>query len=370
MLKLDSVTVKAGDFSLSQISMNISSNECHALLGPSGSGKSTLLETIIGFREALGGRLHLNGQELTRIPVEKRGIGYVPQHLALFPNLTVEQNILYGIRIRRIRDNGYFDLAGQLIEEVGLTPLVSRYPATLSGGERQRVALARALASAPRLLVLDEPFSALNESLRRELWNLLKKLLMKNKIPTLMVTHDLEEAFFLGEQISVLIDGTLHQSDAKAVVYRKPATVQVARFLGIRNLFHAKVIGKDDSFVMLDCQELRTQLAVARNPSDRFVPDTGSPVIVGILPELVSLLRDGQTIPACEARLDGYVIDSMDTGRGINLYFRPSGCDVVLEVTAGMREAASMNLTKLEIGLAPSCLFCVPTKPPVKKSIN
>ncbi len=361
MLKLDEVIAKAGDFTLAPVSLLISSNECHALLGPSGSGKSTLLETIIGFRKPLEGRLHLNGQELTTIPVENRGIGYVPQRLALFPHLTVEQNILFGIRTRRVREPEYFDLARRLIHEVGLAPLISRYPDTLSGGEQQRVALARALASAPRLLVLDEPFSSLNESLRRELWKLLKKLLVNIKTPTLMVTHDLEEAFFLGERISVLIEGRLHQSDSKAIVYRKPATVEVARFLGIRNLFPAKAIGRDDSFIMLDCPALRTRLAVNRSSNDRFVPDIGSSLIVGILPELVYLCCNGQPDPPATARLDGEIVDLIETGRSINMFFRPNGCDVVLEVSAGLREAAFLDLAKVEIGLAASHIFCLPT---------
>ncbi len=360
MLELHEVTVKAGDFLIKPFSLCMGGSECHALLGPSGSGKSTLLETIIGFRHPHGGRLHLDGQELTNVPVENRGIGYVPQRLALFPHLTVQENILFGIRTRRVRETRYFKLAEGLIEEVGLAPLVSRYPETLSGGERQRVALARALASAPRLLVLDEPFSSLNESLRRELWNLLKRLLLNNKIPTLIVTHDLEEAFFLGERISVLIEGRLHQTDTKAVVYRKPATVDVARFLGIRNLFPAKVIGRQGSSIMLDCELLKTHLAVAQSPADQYVPEMESQVMVGILPELVNLLQNHQATPPGIARLNGEVIDVIETGRGINFSFRPKACDVVLEVTAGPREAAALDLSVINIGLAASHLFYVP----------
>lgn len=357
MLKLDKITAAAGDFSLFPFSLSMRADECHALLGPSGSGKSTLLETIIGFRKPTGGCLYLEGQELSGIPVENRGIGYVPQRLALFPHLTVRQNILYGIRIRRIRESGYFELAERLIEEVGLGPLISRYPETLSGGERQRVALARALASAPRLLVLDEPFSALNESLRRELWILLKKLLDHNKTPALMVTHDLEEAFFLGERISVLIDGNLHQSDSKTAVYRKPATVEVARFLGIRNLFPAKILDRDDSRLMLECPALKTRMPVMRSPNDHYVPDIGEDVIVGILPELVSLLYDVHSNPPSETRLGGEIVNSIDTGRGISLQFRPGGCDVVVDVSVGLREAAYIGNGKSEIGLSAVNLF-------------
>ncbi|MBN2319980.1 MAG: ABC transporter ATP-binding protein [Acidobacteria bacterium] len=360
MLRLDNVSVKAGDFSLSPVSLSMHKEERHVLLGPSGSGKSTLLEAVIGFRKPHGGRLFLDGRELSRIPVENRGIGYVPQRLGLFPHLTVRQNILYGIRIRRVKEPKYFELAERLIEEVGLGPLVSRYPETLSGGERQRVALARALASAPRLFLLDEPFSALNESLRRELWILLKKLLEHNKIPTLMVTHDLEEAFFLGERISVLIEGKLHQSDAKTVVYRKPATVEVARFLGVRNIFPARILGKDHSCLILNCPVLKTRLSVNRSHNDHAVPEIGDEIMVGILPELVYLNHIDRSDASSQVSLKGEVIDSIDTGRGINLQFRPEGCDVALDVSVGLREAVSVNIGKAEVGLAAANLFWVP----------
>jgi len=360
MLRLDNVFVKAGDFSLSPVSLSMRKEERHVLLGPSGSGKSTLLEAIIGFRRPHRGSVFLDGQELSDISVENRGIGYVPQRLGLFPHLTVRQNILYGIRIRRVKESKYFELAERLIGEVGLGSLVSRYPETLSGGERQRVALARALASAPRLFLLDEPFSALNESLRRELWILLKKLLDHNKIPTLMVTHDLEEAFFLGERISVLIEGKMHQSDAKTVVYRKPATVEVARFLGIRNLFPARIIDKDDSCLILDCPALKTRLPVNRSRNDHIIPEIGDEIIAGILPELVHLNHINQSDASSLVRLNGEVIDIIDTGRGIKLQFRPEGCDVVLDVSAGLREAALVNVGNAEVGLAAANLFWVP----------
>jgi ABC-type Fe3+/spermidine/putrescine transport system ATPase subunit len=360
MLRLDNVSVKAGDFSLFPVSLNMGKGERHVLLGPSGSGKSTLLEAIIGFRKPHSGSLFLDGMELSAIPVENRGIGYVPQRLGLFPHLTVRQNILYGIRIRRVKEPKYFELAERLIEEVGLGSLDSRYPETLSGGERQRLALARALASAPRLFLLDEPFSSLNESLRRELWTLLKKLLDHNKIPVLMVTHDLEEAFFLGERISVLIDGRLHQSDDKTVVYRKPATVEVARFLGIRNLFPARIIDRDDSCLILDCPALKTRLPVNRSSNEHAVPDIGEEVIVGILPELVYLNPMNPACALSQVRLNGPIIDSIDTGRGINMQFRPEDCDVVLDVSAGLRDEAFVTIGKAEVDLAATNLFWMP----------
>jgi ABC-type Fe3+/spermidine/putrescine transport system ATPase subunit len=362
MLTIEELIVKAGVFQLGPVSLQIKSGERHALLGPSGSGKSTLLESVIGFRRTRKGRLLIDGRNMINEPVESRGIGYVPQQLALFPHLTVRDNIYFGMRMRRLREIRHSELAEILIEEAGLSSLTSRYPETLSGGERQRVALVRALASGPRLLILDEPFSALNETLRRELWSLVKKLSVETKVTTLMVTHDFEEAFVLGEQISVLIGGKLHQSDVKEIVYRRPATAEVARFLGINNLFPADVIGRDGNFILLDCPSLKTHLVVTPGMEGKEAPAEGTAVMVGIWPERVALRRRGQPQMPSEVRLEGEVVRLVDNGRGISLSFRPNGCSVLLEVIAGPREMENLKLTEMQTGLAASHLFYVPVE--------
>jgi ABC-type Fe3+/spermidine/putrescine transport system ATPase subunit len=163
MLKLEKVTAKAGTFTLKPLDLEIPPGECHALLGPSGAGKSTVLELIVGFRKLQSGNIFLNGRNQANIPVERSNIGYLPQRLALFPHLTVRDNILYGIRCRRTPASPDLKMVASLIKAMGLTQFENRKPTHLSGGERQRVALARALAPAPDLLILDEPFSSLNE---------------------------------------------------------------------------------------------------------------------------------------------------------------------------------------------------------------
>ena len=237
MLKCEKITTKAGSFRLEPLDLEITQGECHTLLGPSGAGKSTALELIVGFRELQSGRIILNGRNLENVPVEQRNIGYLPQNMALFPHLTVKENILYGIRSRRKPDKHDIESIDSLTEAMGVKKLENRKPLHLSGGERQRVALARALAPAPELLILDEPFSALNESLRSELSILLKELQQTYNLTTIIVTHDLEEAFFFSEKIHILINGRLHQSGPKNEIFNRPITASVARFLNYRNIF-------------------------------------------------------------------------------------------------------------------------------------
>ena len=360
MLRLESIGVRTGTFTLEPLSLAMASRETHVLLGPSGSGTSTLLELIVGFRTPLSGRILMNGRDLAHVPVERRGVGYLPQQLALFPHLTVKENILYGIRCRRKPTATDLALMDALTRELGIDQLKRRLPTNLSGGERQRVALARALAPAPALLILDEPFAALNETLRKELRGLLKGLLREYRLAALMVTHDLDEAFFLGEYISILIDGRLHQSGAKKDVFRRPATVEAAHFLGIRNLFPAEVIGKESGFTLLDCQSLRTRLIVENSSADFSETKVGDAVTVGIRPELVALRRyDHKELPG-EVRLEGEVVDLTETGRGVTLSFRPRASDVLLEVTAGLLEAAALDLAEIQIGLLAPHLFCIP----------
>ena len=360
MLRLEKVAARIGEFNLGPLDLTVTRGECHALLGPSGSGKSSVLELIVGFRAPASGSMLMKGRNLAHVPVEGRGIGYLPQRLALFPHLTVRDNILYGIRCRRKPATTDRALIDSLTGALGIDHLMARRPESLSGGERQRVALARALAPAPELLVLDEPFSALNETLRQELWGLLNQLQREYRLTVLMVTHDLDEAFFLGEHISILIDGRLHQSDAKGVVFRRPATVEAAYFLGIRNLFPAEVVGKESDVILLDCQSLKTRLIVENSSRDYSWVKVGDVMIVGIRPELVNLRWHGQAGLRGEARLEGEVVEVIETGRGISLFFRPRTTDVLLEVTAGLREAATLDLAEIQIGLPASHLFCIP----------
>lgn len=252
MLEVESLTAAAGTFRLQEVNLRIPTGECHAVLGPSGSGKSTLLQAILGVVPCVSGRIWLDGSDLTGVPVERRGLGYVPQSLGLFPHLTVEENIMYSARARRVPRAAFQPLLDKLIAATGIGALLSKRPGVLSGGERQRVGLVRALASRPRLVLLDEPFSALEESLRRELWWLVRELRAQGSLTVLLVTHDLAEAFFLADRVTVLLAGRVAQQGEKAEVYGRPVAPEVARFLGVETLQPGRVVEVGEGTVLVE----------------------------------------------------------------------------------------------------------------------
>ncbi len=336
MLELDHVCARAGAFQLKNVSLSVAQGESHVLLGPSGAGKSTLLEVIIGLRSLESGLVEFSGRDLASIPAEKRGMGYLPQRLALFPHLSVRDNILYGPRSRHLPPVEFEPVVDALIEATDIEALLDRRPDTLSGGERQRVGLVRALAARPPLLLLDEPFSALNESLRHELWQLLKSLQAKYGFAILMITHDLSEGFFMGDHISVLIDGEIRQSGDRETVWRNPATLAVARYLGIRNIFEGTVTGVDAQTVLVDCPALGAQLDPRMSPGGP-PPATGAAVFVGIRAEFVVLRNADHPPKAGEFMLEGRFTTVSVTGTEVTLLFQPDGKDLTLEIGVNRR---------------------------------
>ena len=235
MIRLEGVGARAGDFQLGPIDLALPPGASHALLGPSGAGKSTLLRLILGLQTPQKGAILLEGREISRLPVEERGFGYLPQHLALFPHLSVEENLRYGLRARRLSGSAYEAHLDRLIDATGIAPLLSRLPETLSGGERQRVALVRALAPKPRLLLLDEPFSALDPALRRELWDLTRSLQRIDGTTLLIITHDMHEAFALADRLHLIIGGRIRQEGSPTELWDRPIDAETARYLGMRN---------------------------------------------------------------------------------------------------------------------------------------
>ncbi len=326
MLEIEGLRAWAGAFRLGEISLSIASGECHAVLGPSGSGKSTLLAAVLGTLPATGGRIRLAGEDITLLPTERRQLGYVPQQLGLFPHLPVIDNLIYSARARRVPEAEYRPLLDRPTARTGIGALLERRIATLSGGERQRVALVRALVASPRLVLLDEPFTALNESLRRELWWLVKDLQKERGLTVMIVTHDLAEAHFLADKITVLIGGRQEQSGDKAVVYRRPASEAVARFLGLKNLFAARRI--DDRSV--ECPALGGRLPVEGDGPP------GAELLVAIRPEHVALRQPGDPPREGETRLTGRFEAVVDLGEAALLHFRTEH-GTLLEARCGSR---------------------------------
>jgi sulfate transport system ATP-binding protein len=227
------VTKHFGDFvALDDVSLEIPDGSLTALLGPSGSGKSTLLRVIAGLEKPDTGTVSLGGRDVTSLPAHKRGIGFVFQHYAAFKHMTVAKNIAFGLEIRRRPKSEVKDRVAELIELVHLHGLGDRYPSQLSGGQRQRMALARALAVEPEVLLLDEPFGALDAQVRKELRTWLRRLHDEVHVTTVFVTHDQEEAIEVADSIVVLAGGVVEQAGSPHEIYDNPANAFVMGFLG------------------------------------------------------------------------------------------------------------------------------------------
>jgi len=222
-----------GDFvALDNVDFVVPAGSLTALLGPSGSGKSTLLRAIAGLDTPDSGTITINGRDVTNIAPQRRGIGFVFQHYAAFKHLTVRDNVAFGLKIRKLPKSDIKDRVDNLLEVVGLAGFQTRYPNQLSGGQRQRMALARALAVDPEVLLLDEPFGALDAKVREDLRAWLRRLHDEVHVTTVLVTHDQAEALDVADQIAVLNQGRIEQVGTPADVYDSPANAFVMSFLG------------------------------------------------------------------------------------------------------------------------------------------
>ena len=228
-LTVRELSAQAGSFTLGPVSLHIPPDRVLVVLGPSGAGKTLLLETIAGLRPQQAGQIRLAGTDITSLPPERRRIGLVFQDAALFPHLTVKDNVAFGPRAHHAASP---DGTGDLLHQLGIEHLADRSPRWLSGGERQRVALARALAIQPGLLLLDEPLSALDQPTREDMRAMLQRLLAELEIPAAHVTHDRDEALSIGDDLAVIVSGQLRQTGPAADVAAEPADPDVARLLG------------------------------------------------------------------------------------------------------------------------------------------
>ncbi|MBW4576470.1 MAG: sulfate/molybdate ABC transporter ATP-binding protein [Aphanothece sp. CMT-3BRIN-NPC111] len=234
---VENVSKQFGSFkAVDEVSLEIKTGSLVALLGPSGSGKSTLLRLIAGLENPDRGKIWIANEDATRKSVQQRGIGFVFQHYALFKHLTVRQNIAFGLQIRNAAKNRTKARVEQLLELVQLQGLGDRYPSQLSGGQRQRVALARALAVEPKVLLLDEPFGALDAKVRKDLRAWLRRLHDEVHVTTVFVTHDQEEAMEVSDELVVMNKGRVEQIGTPAQIYDHPATPFVMSFIGPVNV--------------------------------------------------------------------------------------------------------------------------------------
>ncbi|MGL4739156.1 MAG: ABC transporter ATP-binding protein [Cellulosilyticaceae bacterium] len=228
---------------LEGLNLDIQKGELVSLLGPSGCGKTTTLRVVAGFVEPTGGAFVLDGEDLTKVPVHKRNFGLVFQSYALFPHLSVYDNVAFGLKLRKMDKKQIESKVKDVLEVCGLTELASRFPKQMSGGQRQRVALARALVIEPKLLLLDEPLSNLDAKLRVNMRVEIKRLQKKLGITTLFVTHDQEECFSISDKVAVMNNGVIEQYDSPENIYKRPRTEFVARFIGFENFIKLKRTG-------------------------------------------------------------------------------------------------------------------------------
>jgi sulfate/thiosulfate transport system ATP-binding protein len=230
---------------VNDVSFEVPSGQLVALLGPSGSGKSTILRIIAGLEPADQGDVELTGEDATNLPAQQRGVGFVFQHYALFRHMSVFENVAFGLRVRprpsRPSEAEIRDTVLGLLHLVQLDVLADRRPSELSGGQRQRVALARALAVKPKVLLLDEPFGALDAKVRKELRRWLRRLHEEVHVTSVFVTHDQEEALEVSDRVVIMNEGRVEQSGTPEEVYERPATSFVYGFLGDVNLFHGRI---------------------------------------------------------------------------------------------------------------------------------
>jgi molybdopterin-binding protein len=270
MLTLNKISKHFPDFSLKEISFTVGQGDYFILLGESGAGKSMLLETIAGLVIPDSGTIFLNGKDITGEKIQARNIGLVFQDHAVFPHLSVAENIIYALYNSDLSKNGKKEKVNKIAKELGITELLNRRPDTLSGGELQRVALGRTLIQEPRILLLDEPLASLDTRLKGELRRLLR-MIHRNGQTILHVTHDYEEALSLGTRIAVINEGKIIQEGTPAEVFHHPKSEFVAHFVGVKNFFPVSlVIENNTSFAVTD-NNIRIRIVSEEDKVEGFV---------------------------------------------------------------------------------------------------
>jgi sulfate transport system ATP-binding protein len=307
-IEVKNITKRFGDFTaLDDVSVTVGDGSLTALLGPSGSGKSTLLRVIAGLEAPDTGSVLFDGRDITDLTVQDRGVGFVFQHYAAFKHMSVRDNIGFGLKIRKKSKAQIKERVDELLALVHLGGWADRYPAQLSGGQRQRMALARALAVEPKVLLLDEPFGALDTRVREELRDWLRRLHDEVHVTTIVVTHDQQEAMEVAEQIVVVNDGRIEQAGSPAEVYERPHSEFVMEFVGPVTKVGERIVRPHDLEILQEAQDGAVEAIVQR------IVKLGFEVRVELLP------ADG---PQFSVQLTRAEADELELGDGDIVWVR------------------------------------------------
>jgi molybdate/tungstate transport system ATP-binding protein len=285
-LKLEGISKTLREFRISNLDLEIYDGEYFVLLGPTGSGKTVLLETIMGFHRPDKGRIILDGRDITSIPIERRGLGYVPQNCPLFPHMDVRQNVEFGLKMKNKNQMQTKRRVDETLSLLDLERMEHRSPATLSGGERQKVVLARVFATEPKITLLDEPLAAIDAEASRTLRKELKRINRELKTTMLHVTHDQMEAFSLAHRIGIIKEGRIRRVDSPRKLLEDPNDVFVASFLGYRNIFEAELVNQSGRMSQVNVKghtiKVASKLAAGQN-------------VIAVRPEYVKISKEAST---------------------------------------------------------------------------
>ena len=334
IIRLSSVTKRFGSIqALDSVSADIGQGEFFSLLGPSGCGKTTLLRTIAGFEQPDSGSIQIDGQPMDGVEANRRPTNMVFQSYAIFPHMTIEQNVGFGLRRRGLKPDELSRQVSEALRMVSLGGLGGRSAHTLSGGQRQRVALARALIMRPKVLLLDEPLSALDKKLREQMQFELRHLQRAVGITFILVTHDQEEALTMSDRIAIMFDGKIAQLASPEDIYARPQSRQVAEFIGSMNFLRAEILSQTGQSVTVSIEGL----GKAELPEGQIVEKRpGRDLAAGVRPELLTILFEPSDRSAREASAE-------ITGRtyyGDMTYYEVMLDGASVPVTVSMRNTA------------------------------
>ena len=325
------------------LTLDIAQGEFLTLLGPSGSGKTTTLMMLAGFETATSGEIYLDGRPINAIAPEHRNIGMVFQNYALFPHMSVAENVAFPLSVRGIKGDAAMERVNKALDKVGLSGFQSRRPAQMSGGQQQRVAVARALVFEPKLVLMDEPLSALDKQLREQLQYEIKRLHHELGLTVVYVTHDQTEAMAMSDRVAVFHQGRIQQIDAPTTLYERPANAFVAQFIGENNQIQGRVVAVDGercSVMLDDGSTVEAQSAGALK--------VGDPTLLSVRPERIHLNPGTDTH---STRVSGTVIDVTYLGRHARVRLKACGLeDFIVTLPNDGRELALATGSTLTLG--------------------